>query len=110
MVPIRGDVSWGIFSSIHTDSTLEGKELIDLYQSYYADHPFTLVTTKDLNLKTVVNTNRAYLKIDKIGHKVHITSTLDNLIKGASGQAVQNLNLMAGWDETAGLTLKPSVY
>ncbi len=110
MVPIRGDFSRGIFSSIHTDSTLEEKELVDLYQSYYADHPFTLVTTKDLNLKTVVNTNRAYLKIDKIGHKVHITSTLDNLIKGASGQAVQNLNLMAGWDETAGLTLKPSVY
>lgn len=110
MVPIRGDFTRGIFSSIHTDTTLDEEELIDLYRSYYANHPYTIVTTQDLDLKRVVNTNRAYLKIDKIGHKVHITSVLDNLLKGASGQALQNLNLIAGWGETTGLDLKPSVY
>ncbi len=110
MVPIRGDFPRGIFSSIITASNKNEAELIDLYQDYYKDHPFTIVTTQDLDLKRVINTNRAYLKIDKIKDKVHITSSLDNLLKGASGQAVQNLNLMAGWEETTGLHLKPSIY
>ena len=110
MVPIRGDFPRGIFSSIITASSKSEAELIDLYQDYYKDHPFTTVTTQDLDLKRVVNTNRAYLKIDKIKDKIHITSSLDNLLKGASGQAVQNLNLIAGWEETAGLHLKPSIY
>lgn len=110
MVPIRGDFPRGIFSSIITDSNKSEAELIELYQEYYKHHPFTTVTTQDLDLKRVVNTNRAYLRIDKIKNKIHITSVLDNLLKGASGQAVQNLNLMAGWEETTGLHLKPSIY
>src|SRR5690606_22454557 len=94
MVPIRGDFPRGIFSSIITESNKSEAELIELYQDYYKHHPFTTVTTQDLDLKRVVNTNRAYLRIDKIKDKIHITSVLDNLLKGASGQAVQNLNLM----------------
>lgn len=110
MVPIRGDFPRGIFSSITTSGDMDKHELIELYQAYYEEHPYTLVTTQDLDLKRVVNTNRAYLKVDKIKNKVHITSVLDNLLKGASGQAVQNLNLIAGWDESTGLQLKPTVY
>lgn len=110
MIPVRGDFPRGIFSSVLTNTYLDIGELLRLYREYYEAHPFTIVTTQDLDLKRVVNTNRAYLRIDKIRDKVHITSTLDNLLKGASGQAVQNLNLVAGWDETTGLQLKPSVY
>lgn len=110
MVPIRGDFPRGIFSSILTSCPQSEEDLIQLYQDYYADHPFTIVTTQQLDLKRVVNTNRAYLKVDKIKGKAHITTTLDNLLKGASGQAVQNLNLIAGWDETTGLQLKPTIY
>lgn len=110
MVPVRGDFPRGIFSSIITDTSHSEAELVQLFKDYYADHPFTIVTSQDLDLKRVVNTNRAYLKVDKIKGKVHITSTLDNLLKGASGQAVQNLNLIAGWEETSGLILKPTIY
>src|SRR5690606_17303950 len=110
MVPVRGDFPRGIFSSILTSCELTEQELDDLYREYYTPHPFTIVTQQEVDLKRVVNTNRAYLRVEKIKNKVHITSTLDNLLKGASGQAVQNLNLIAGWDETTGLLLKPTVY
>lgn len=110
MVPVRGDFPRGIFSSILTSCELTEQELDDLFREYYAPHPFTIVTPQEVDLKRVVNTNRAYLRVEKIKNKVHITSTLDNLLKGASGQAVQNLNLIAGWDETTGLLLKPTVY
>jgi len=111
MVPVRGDFPRGIFASIVTDcDSMSEKELLSLYRDYYKDHPFTIVTEQDLDLKGVVNTNRAYLKIDKLENKVHITSTLDNLLKGASGQAVQNLNLAAGWDEKLGLEMKSIAF
>ncbi|HLU92936.1 MAG TPA: hypothetical protein VKZ54_02390, partial [Membranihabitans sp.] len=110
MVPVRGDFPRGIFSSILTSCELTEQELDDLYREYYTPHPFTIVTQQEVDLKRVVNTNRAYLRVEKLKNKVHITSTLDNLLKGASGQAVQNLNLIAGWDETTGLLLKPTVY
>lgn len=111
MVPVRGDFPRGIFASIVTDcDSMSEKDLFSLYRKYYADHPFTIVTEQDLDLKRVVNTNRAYLKIDKLDNKVHITSTLDNLLKGASGQAVQNLNLAAGWEETLGLEMKSIAF
>lgn len=110
MVPVRGDFPRGIFSSIVTSLKQSEEEVLDAFERYYKSHPFVIVTTQDLDLKRVVNTNRAYIKIDKVRDKLHITSIVDNLLKGASGQAVQNLNLMAGWAETTGLQLKPSVY
>lgn len=110
MVPVRGDFPRGIFASVITECGSGEEELIALYKKYYSGHPFVIVTEQELDLKRVVNTNRAYLKIDKIGKKVHITSTLDNLLKGASGQAIQNLNLAAGWDETTGLEMKATVF
>lgn len=110
MVPIRGDYPRGILASVVTSCPLNQTELTELYKSYYESHPFTIVTEQDLDLKRVVNTNRAYLRVEKAGKKVHITSALDNLLKGASGQALQNLNLAAGWPETLGLNLKPVVF
>lgn len=106
-IPVRGDFTRGILASIYTDCTLSEVELIDLYQSYYADAPFTLLSGRNPSLKQVVNTNKCVLYLEKHEDKVFIVSLIDNLIKGASGQAVQNMNLIFGLDETAGLHLKP---
>ncbi|HLW50044.1 MAG TPA: hypothetical protein VKZ78_03665, partial [Sphingobacteriaceae bacterium] len=77
-----------------------------LYQNYYASHPFTHVSQADIDLKQVVNTNKSILQLQKHGEKLLILNATDNLVKGASGQAVQNMNLLFGLDETAGLRLK----
>jgi N-acetyl-gamma-glutamyl-phosphate reductase len=81
-----------------------------LYKSYYASHPFTHVSDKQIDLKQVVNTNKCLVQLEKIGTKLVIHSIEDNLIKGASGQAVQNMNLACGLEETAGLKLKSIVF
>jgi len=105
-VPIRGNFSRGIFISGYTDSDLSEQELTFLYKSFYRDSPFTIVTDHNLSLKDVVNTNKCLLKVSKKNGKVHVTSLIDNLLKGASGQAVQNMNIINGWNETLGLKLK----
>jgi N-acetyl-gamma-glutamyl-phosphate reductase len=109
-IPYRGDFTRGIIASIYTDSDLTEAEALKLYQHYYAGHPFTHVTSHDIDLKQIVNTNKCFLQVKKHGNKLLIISILDNLLKGASGQAVQNMNLMFGLEETAGLKLKATGF
>lgn len=109
-VPMRGDFTRGIFISLYTDTDKSEAELVDLFKSYYADHPFTHVSDENIALKQVVNTNKAILHVEKHNGKVFVTSIIDNLLKGASGHAVQNMNLSFGLEETAGLNLKSTVF
>lgn len=111
-VPMRGDFTRGIFASVYTkwEGTQSEQEVIDYYKSYYSDSPFIFVSDDDISLKEVVNTNKGLLHISFHNGYIHITSIIDNLIKGASGQAVQNMNLMFGFDETEGLLLKGSAF
>lgn len=109
-VPMRGDFPRGILSSIYMQCELDQNEVMDIYTDYYQAHPFVHVTDEEINLKEVVNTNKCFLQIRKLAGKLHVTSVIDNLLKGASGQAVQNMNLMNAWDEKAGLRLKPAAF
>jgi N-acetyl-gamma-glutamyl-phosphate reductase len=105
-VPWRGDFTRGIFisSQIKCDESLI--ELNKLYESFYKGHPFTLITKDPVFLKQVVNTNKCVIQLEKVGNLLVVHSVADNLLKGASGQAVQNMNLMFGLDESTGLKLK----
>lgn len=105
-IPHRGDFARGIFSSVYLDSELNQEEASQLYSNYYVSHPFTHVSSDDIDLKQVVNTNKCILQVKKEGNKLLILNATDNLLKGASGQAVQNMNLLFGLEETAGLRLK----
>ncbi len=109
-IPVRGCHSRGIFVNtvIRTDISLEG--MTALYKAYYNAHPFVVVSDEPLYLKQVVNTNYCYINICKQGEQVLITSVIDNLLKGASGQAVQNMNLLFGLEETEGLHLKAGYF
>jgi len=105
-IPYRGDYTRGIIASIYLDTTLTEDEAVKLFTDYYAGHPFTHVTTRNIDLKQVVNTNKCFIQVKKHGDKLFIISIIDNLLKGASGHAVQNMNLMFGLDERTGLKLK----
>jgi N-acetyl-gamma-glutamyl-phosphate reductase len=109
-VPWRGDFTRGIFisSQIQTDKSLY--ELYTLYNEFYSGHPFTHIIKEPVFLKQVVNTNKCIIQIEKAGNIAVIHSVTDNLLKGASGQAVQNMNLMFGLDETTGLKLKATYF
>lgn len=109
-VPMRGDFSRGILASVYTDCDLTQEEAEELYSTYYKDAPFTHVSDKPIDLKQVINTNKALIHVEKHGNKLHITSVIDNLLKGASGQAVENMNIMHGLDPCEGLHLKPSAF
>jgi N-acetyl-gamma-glutamyl-phosphate reductase len=109
-IPVRGCFTRGIFATLYTECSLSGEEANDLYEKFYREHPFTFVSSREVSLKEVINTNKCFLHVQKIGGKLLITSAIDNLVKGASGQAVQNMNLMFGLDEAAGLRLKPSGF
>lgn len=111
-IPYRGDFARGIFSTevVAVDESLEAGYFVELYKEYYKDAAFTHYADKPIDMKQVVNTNKALVHVDKFGDKLLITSTIDNLLKGASGQAVQNMNIMFGADEMAGLRLKPSAF
>ena len=109
-VPMRGDFARGIFASVYTDCDLTTEQATALYNDFYKDAAFTFVSERDVDLKQVVNTNKAVVRVAKYGNKLHIVSTIDNLLKGASGQAVQNMNIMLGLDEKTGLNLKPSAF
>ena len=106
-VPMRGDFTRGIFASLYTkwNGTITDDEAIAYFKDYYADSPFVFVSDKPISLKEVVNTNKCLLHIEFHNGYIHITSISDNLVKGASGQAVQNMNLMFGFDESLGLKL-----
>ncbi len=109
-VPMRGDFPRGIMASVYFDSQLSEQKAVTLYKEYYSSHPFVHVVDKNPDLKMVVNTNKAVLYIRKYNNKIHIISLIDNLLKGASGQAVQNMNLIFGLDELTGLHFKPSAF
>lgn len=109
-VPNRGDFPRGIFATLYTKSEESLEDLVAKYEAYYKDQPFVTVTTTNINMKQVVQTNKCIISLLKKGNRILITSVIDNLLKGASGQAVQNMNLMFGWEETTGLHLKPSGF
>lgn len=109
-VPWRGDFSRGIFISSQMRSELGVAELEALYESFYAGAAFVTVSKEAIFLKQVVNTNKAVISIEKVGTNMVVHSAIDNLLKGASGQAVQNMNLMFGLEETAGLKLKAAAF
>lgn len=109
-VPWRGDFARGIFTSSTMKTELELEEIEQVYQDFYAGEPFVTVSKRAVDLKQVVNTNRCVIQIEKSGNVVVIHSAIDNLLKGASGQAVQNMNIAMGWEENAGLNLKPVAF
>jgi N-acetyl-gamma-glutamyl-phosphate reductase len=109
-VPWRGDFTRGIYTSSVIDCSLPIEAVQEMYASYYAAHPFVVVSETPLHLKQVVNTNKCVLQIEKQGNKLIVHSAIDNLIKGASGQAVQNMNLLFGLDETTGLLFKANFF
>ena len=109
-VPWRGDFTRGIFISSVLETSLSKEELYSIYTNYYAAHPFTHFSTTPIHLKQVVNTNKCLIHIEQKENKIVVHSAIDNLLKGAVGQAVQNMNLMMGFDETAGLHLKASNF
>ncbi|MDY3272238.1 MAG: N-acetyl-gamma-glutamyl-phosphate reductase [Prevotella sp.] len=109
-IPYRGDFARGIFATevVRTDKPIE--EIVEGYKEFYKDAAFTHYADKSIDMKQVVNTNKALVHCDKFGNKLLITSCIDNLLKGAVGQAVQNMNIMFGIDEKSGLNLKPSAF
>ena len=109
-VPWRGDFARGIFTSSTVKTDLELSDLEQLYRDFYAGEPFVMVSGKSIDLKQVVNTNRCVIQIEKSGNVAVIHSVIDNLLKGASGQAVQNMNIAMGWEENLGLNLKPIAF
>ena len=111
-IPYRGDFARGIFCTevVTLDKAVEQEEIAGLYRDFFRDSAFTYYSDKALDLKQVVNTNKALVHVDVFGRKVVVTSMIDNLLKGAVGQAVQNMNIMFGIDENAGLNLKASAF
>jgi len=109
-VPMRGDFARGIFASVTVDTPLTGEAALKLYQDYYADAAFTFVSDRPVDLKQVVNTNKAIVAPEVHDGTLVVSSVIDNLLKGASGQAVQNMNLIFGIPETTGLKLKASAF
>ena len=109
-IPYRGDFARGIFATevVKTDMPIE--QIVEAYKDFYKDAPFTHYVDNAIDMKQVVNTNKALVHCDKFGNKLLITSTIDNLLKGAVGQAVQNMNIMFGVEETLGLRLKGSAF
>lgn len=109
-IPVRGNFSRGIFTTAYTKCDLTQEEAENLYCDFYKDAPFTFVVSENPDMKQVVNTNKAIMHVEKHGENLLIISVIDNLLKGASGQAVQNMNLMFGLDEKAGLNLKSTGF
>jgi len=109
-IPYRGDFTRGIFCTEVIRTKADANEVIQGYKDFYRDAAFTHYVDKPIDLKQVVNTNKCLVHIDAFNNKLLVTSCIDNLLKGAVGQAVQNMNLMFGIDETAGLRLKASAF
>lgn len=109
-IPVRGDFARGIFASVYTDFEGSLEEAESIFNTFYKNAAFTFVTKKNIDLKQVINTNKCLLHLEKHRNKLLIISVIDNLLKGASGQAVHNMNLMFGLDEKTGLNLKPIAF
>ena len=109
-VPWRGDFARGIFTSSIIDCDLELEKIYALYKDFYKDSPFVRISEKPIDMKQVVNTNFCDIQIEKQGDRIAVHSAIDNLLKGASGQAVQNMNIANGWEQNLGLNLKPIAF
>lgn len=109
-IPVRGDFARGIFAMATLDTSLSEEEVKKIYSDYYKDEPFTHFTDRNIDLKQVVNTNKALIQVVKHEGELLVISAIDNLLKGASGQAVENMNLMFGLPEDCGLRLKASSF
>ena len=109
-IPVRGDFARGILASVHTACDLSEEQARALYEDFYADAAFTHVFPGNVDLKQVVNTNKCLLSVEKHGGQLLVNSVIDNLLKGASGQAVQNMDIMFGLPEDTGLKLKASAF
>lgn len=109
-VPWRGDFTRGIFVSSQLRCNINADQLFNTYSEYYRDHPFTHVSRSPISLKQVVGTNKCLIQLELVGDQLVVHTALDNLLKGASGQAVQNMNLLFGLEETTGLQLKPTAF
>ena len=109
-IPVRGDFARGILASVHTRCELDLEAARELYREYYSGAPFTFLYDGNVDLKQVVNTNKCLLSLEKHGDYLMVNSGIDNLLKGASGQAVQNMNLIFGLPEDRGLRLKASAF
>lgn len=109
-VPWRGDFARGIFISLQVKTTVAAEDVYSWFEQQYEGHPFVYVSRDPIHLKQVVNTNRCFLHIEQEGDILVVHAAIDNLLKGACGQAVQNMNICFGWEETAGLQLKPSFF
>lgn len=109
-IPWRGDFTRGIFVSSQMHCNLELENINKLFKDFYQDHPFTFVSDEQISLKQAVNTNKCFIHLEKAGNMLVVHSAIDNLLKGASGQAVQNMNLMFGLDESTGLQLKATAF
>ncbi len=109
-IPNRGNFSRGIFATLYLELEESLEDIISLYESYYKNAPFTIISKNEVHLKQVVNTNKCLLHLTKHNNKLLITSAIDNLLKGASGQAIQNMNLMFGFEEKEGLKLKANYF
>ena len=110
LITVRGSFTRGIFCTSYFECKTEINVIKEIYKKVYNDHPFVIISENEINLKQVVNTNKCILHFSLINGKLLITSIIDNLIKGASGQAIQNMNLMFGLKETEGLRLKSSIF
>ncbi|MEO7443929.1 MAG: N-acetyl-gamma-glutamyl-phosphate reductase [Ferruginibacter sp.] len=109
-VPWRGNFTRGIFCSSQIETAMSFEEASELFQNFYTTHPFVTVSAAPISMKQVVNTNKAVIQLEKINDTLVVHSAIDNLLKGASGQAVQNMNLMFGLDETSGLRFKAAAF
>ena len=110
LITIRGSFTRGIFCTSYFECKTEINLIKEFYKQFYSEHPFVIISDNEINLKQVINTNKCILHLSLINGKLLITSIIDNLIKGASGQAIQNMNLMFGLKETEGLRLKSSIF
>ena len=109
-IPVRGCFTRGIFSTSYFNCEYEINDIKEIYKQFYHDHPFVIISENEINLKQVINTNKCILHLSFLNGKLIITSIIDNLLKGASGQAIQNMNLMFGLNENEGLKLKSSIF
>ena len=109
-IPVRGCFTRGIFSTSYFNCEYEINDIKEIYKQFYHDHPFVIISENEINLKQVINTNKCILHLSFLNGKLIINSIIDNLLKGASGQAIQNMNLMFGLNENEGLKLKSSIF
>lgn len=110
LIPMCGPFSRGLLAVVYLDCDLDADQTRRMFEEYYSDHNFTFITDKAPDLKDVVNTNKCFIHVDKINNKLVITAVIDNLLKGAAGTAVHNMNLLFGLQERVGLFLKPSAF